>query len=108
MPPRFATYDILMYSTIAESAAPTSYVVSSEVLSTKPKAIMVRKDDPAFKKVADDAVRALFKSGEINKIYAKWFLSPIPPKNVNLNVTMSDSLKKVIANPTDSGIPSDY
>ena len=104
----FATDDILMYSTIAESAAPTSYVVSSEVLSTKPKAIMVRKDDPAFKKVADDAIRALFKSGEINKIYAKWFLSPIPPKNVNLNVAMSDSLKKVIANPTDSGIPSDY
>ena len=104
----FATDDILMYGTIAESAAPDNYVVSSEALSTKPKAIMVRKDDPAFKKVADDAIRALFKSGEIQKIYAKWFLSPVPPKNINLNVPMSDSLKKVIAKPTDSGIPSDY
>ena len=87
---------------------PTSYVVSSEALSTKPKAIMVRKDDPAFKKVADDAIRALYKSGEVQKIYSKWFLSPIPPKKVNLNVAMSDSLKKAIAKPTDSGIPSDY
>lgn len=104
----FASDDILIYSTIAESAAPTSYVVSSEALSTKPKAIMVRKDDPAFKKVADDAIRALYKSGEIQKIYSKWFLSPIPPKKVNLNVAMSDSLKKAIAKPTDSGIPSDY
>jgi glutamate/aspartate transport system substrate-binding protein len=48
------------------------------------------------------------KSGEINKIYAKWFLSPIPPKNGNLNVPMSDTLKKVIANPTDSGDPASY
>ena len=104
----FATDDILMYSTIAESATPANYVVSSEALSTKPKAIMVRKDDSAFKKIADDAIRALFKSGEIQKIYAKWFLSPIPPKMINLNVAMSDALKKAIAKPTDSGIASDY
>lgn len=104
----FATDDILMYGTIAESASPAAYVVGSEVLSTKPKAIMVRKDDPAFKKAADDAIRALYKSGEIQKIYAKWFLSPIPPKSVILNVPMSESLKKAIAKPTDSGISSDY
>ena len=104
----FATDDILIYSTIAESATPANYVVSNEVLSTKPKAIMVRKDDPNFKRVADDAIRALFKSGEIQKIYAKWFLSPISPKGINLNVPMSDALKKVILKPTDSGIASDY
>ena len=69
---------------------------------------MVRKGDPAFKKVADNAIVAVFKSGEINKIYSKWFLSPIPPKNINLNVPMSDILKKVIANPTDSGDPAAY
>ncbi|MCX7151309.1 MAG: amino acid ABC transporter substrate-binding protein, partial [Proteobacteria bacterium] len=59
-------------------------------------------------KVADDAVVALFKSGEINKIYSKWFQSAIPPKNVNLNLPMSDQLKKVIAKPTDSGDPAAY
>ncbi len=50
----------------------------------------------------------LYKSGEINEIYDKWFLRPIPPKNINLNVPMSDALKKVFANPTDSGDPNAY
>jgi glutamate/aspartate transport system substrate-binding protein len=69
---------------------------------------MVPKDDPAFKKVVDGAVRALYKSGEINKIYDKWFQKPIPPKGVNLKVPMSAQFKKVVANPTDSGDPKAY
>ena len=69
---------------------------------------MLRKDDPAFKKVADDAVIALFKSGEINQLYEKWFTRPIPPKGINLNVPMSEALKRAIANPTDSGDPAHY
>ena len=70
--------------------------------------MMLRKDDAAFKKVVDNAIIGLFKSDEINQLYTKWFLSPIPPKNINLHVVMSDALKKVIANPTDSGDPKDY
>jgi len=58
--------------------------------------------------VVDDAVVALMKSGEVEKLYQKWFNSPIPPRNVNLKVPMSDALKKVIANPTDSGDPAAY
>jgi len=104
----FAMDDILLYSLVAQSKSPSTYVISSEALSTEPYGIMLRKGDPAFKKVADGAIGAVFKSGEINKIYAKWFLSPIPPKNINLNVPMSDTLKKVIANPTDSGDPAAY
>ena len=104
----FAMDDILLYSLVAQSKAPATYVISSEALSTEPYGIMLRKGDPAFKKVADGAIGAVFKSGEINKIYSKWFLSPIPPKNINLNVPMSDTLKKVIANPTDSGDPAAY
>jgi len=69
---------------------------------------MLRKDDPQFKKLVDDTMSQLYKSGEIEKIYAKWFLSPIPPKGVNLNVPISDSLKKVFANPTDSPDPAAY
>ena len=84
------------------------YVISPEAISIQPYGIMLRKGDPAFKKVADNAIVAVFKSGEIDKIYAKWFLSPIPPKNINLNVPMSDQLKNVIANPTDSGDPAAY
>jgi glutamate/aspartate transport system substrate-binding protein len=58
--------------------------------------------------VVDSAIENVFKSGEITKIYAKWFESPIPPKGINLNVPMSDQLKTVIAKPTDSGDPAAY
>ncbi len=104
----FAMDDILLYGLVANSKTPSTYVISPEAISIQPYGIMLRKGDPAFKKVADNAIVAVFKSGEINKIYAKWFLSPIPPKNINLNVPMSDQLKHVIANPTDSGDPAVY
>src|ERR1700682_1389633 len=107
-PAAFAMDDILLYSLVAQSKNPADYYISTVQLSTEPYGIIVRKGDPDFKKVADGAITAVMKSGEINKIYAKWFLSPIPPKNGNLNVPMSDALKNVIANPTDSGAPASY
>jgi glutamate/aspartate transport system substrate-binding protein len=93
---------------VANSVTPAAFVVSDEALSVEPYGIMLPPDDPAFKKVADDALAAIYRSGEINKIYAKWFLSPIPPNGVNLNVPMSAALKRAIANPTDSGDPAAY
>jgi glutamate/aspartate transport system substrate-binding protein len=69
---------------------------------------MLRKDDTAFKKVVDAAMTQIYKSGEINKIYDKWFQKPVPPKGINLNVPMSEAFKKVIKNPTSSGDPKDY
>jgi glutamate/aspartate transport system substrate-binding protein len=104
----FAMDDILLYDMVAKSKNPGQFVISSEAISIQPYAIMLRRGDPAFKKVADNAVIAVFKSGEINKLYAKWFQSPIPPKNINLNVPMSAQLKKVIAAPTDSGEQKAY
>jgi glutamate/aspartate transport system substrate-binding protein len=104
----FAMDDILLYGLVANSKTPGAYVISSEAISIQPYGIMLRRGDAAFKKVADNAIIAEFKSGDINKIYAKWFLAPIPPKNINLNVPMSDQLKHVIASPTDSGDPAVY
>ena len=104
----FVMDDILLYGLIAQSPSPKDYEISSEAFSIEPYGLMVRKDDKAFKKVVDDALAGVFKSGEINKIYEKWFLQPIPPKNVNLNVPMSPQFKKVVANPTDSGDPNAY
>jgi glutamate/aspartate transport system substrate-binding protein len=78
--------------------------VVGEFLTDDPYGIMLRKNDPAFKKLADEALIALFKSGEINKIYARWFESPIPPKNVNLNMPMNSTLKKFIGKPNDDGV----
>ena len=100
--------DILLYGTVANSAAPADYVVSDEALSIEPYGILLRPDDPAFKKVADDALATIYRNGDINRIYAKWFLNPIPPNGVDLNVPMSAELKRVIANPTDSDDPQTY
>ena len=100
--------DILLYSLVANSKSPADYVISADALSIEPYGAMLRRDDPGFKKIVDDATAKLYKSGEINAIYKKWFLSPIPPKGVNLNVPESDALKKVFANPTDSGDPAHY
>jgi len=100
--------DILLYGSVANSAAPADYIVSDDALSVEPYGILLPPDDPAFKKVADDTLAAIYRSGEINKIYAKWFLSPIPPNGVNLNVPMSAALKRAIEKPTDSGDPETY
>ncbi len=104
----FAMDDILLAGLVASSKNPADYAIAPEALSVEPYGMMVRKDDSAFKKSVDGAIVALFKSGAINKIYAKWFQSPVPPRGVNLNVPMSAQLKKVIANPTSSGDPKDY
>lgn len=104
----FVMDDILLYSLVASSKAPADYSISTDPLSVEPYGIMLRREDPAFKKVVDDAMRAIYGSGEINTIYDKWFLKPVPPRGVNLNVPMSESFKKVVAKPTDSGNPADY
>ena len=73
-----------------------------------PYALMMRRDDPQFKAAVDAALRGVFASGEIQRIYDKWFVRPIPPHNVVLNFPMGDQLKRVIAKPADSGDPQDY
>jgi glutamate/aspartate transport system substrate-binding protein len=104
----FVMDDILLFSLVATSKSPKDYEISADALSVEPYGIMLRKDDPAFKKVADAAMTAVYKGGEINRIYDKWFLKPIPPKGVNLNVPMGAAFKKVVAKPTDSGDPKVY
>jgi glutamate/aspartate transport system substrate-binding protein len=104
----FIMDDILLAGLAANHPTPDQWHISADALSVEPYAIMLRKDDPAFKKVVDGAMMAMMKNGEINKIYAKWFQQPIPPKGINLNIPMGDSLKRVIANPTDSPDPAVY
>jgi len=104
----FVMDDILLYSLAAQSRSPGDYAISAGALSVEPYGIMLRKDDAAFKKVVNAAMTNLYKSGQINPIYEKWFLKPVPPKGINLNVPMSDQFKRVLANPTDSGDPAAY
>jgi glutamate/aspartate transport system substrate-binding protein len=104
----FVMDDILLYSLVSRSRTPADYAISPVALSIEPYGIMLRKDDVAFKKVVDAAMIRLFKSPQFNAIYEKWFLKPIPPTGINLNVPMSEQLKRVVATPTDSGDPSVY
>jgi glutamate/aspartate transport system substrate-binding protein len=104
----FIMDDILEYSLAANSRNPAEWEIGSVALSVEPYGIMLRKGDAEFKKVVDAEMVRVYKSGEINQIYDKWFLKPIPPKGLNLNVPMSEQFKKVVANPTDSGDPAAY
>jgi glutamate/aspartate transport system substrate-binding protein len=104
----FVMDDIIMYSLVAGSKAPGDYAISADALSVEPYGIMLPRGDAPFKKVVDEEMIATYRSGTVNTIYDKWFLSPIPPKGINLNVPMSTSFKKVIASPTDSGDPAVY
>ena len=98
----FVMDDNLLAGLIVTSKTPQEYAIVGEVLNVEPIAVMIRRDDPAFKKLADDTVKGLMKSGEVDKLYAKWFMSPIPPKNVSMNFPMSDKLKELIKNPSDA------
>jgi glutamate/aspartate transport system substrate-binding protein len=100
--------DILLYSLVANAKSPGDWAIGAEAYTVEPYGIMLRRDDPAFKKVVDNAMIQTFKSGAINGIYEKWFLKPVPPKGINLNVPMSPQFKNVIAKPTDSGDPAVY
>ncbi|WP_374568923.1 amino acid ABC transporter substrate-binding protein [Ideonella sp.] len=86
---------------ISKSKNPNDFKIVGEVLSVEPIAIMIRKDDPAFKKVVDTTLTGLMKSGEINKIYDKWFMQPIPPANTKVGLPASEATKAAWANPND-------
>jgi glutamate/aspartate transport system substrate-binding protein len=101
--------DILLASFVAGSKDPDAYVISKDAFSKpEPYGIMLRKDDPAFKKVADAATAALYQSAEGQKLYDKWFMQKIPPKGLNLNAPISTELKQEFAKPSDSPDPDSY
>src|SRR5438477_8944692 len=86
--------DILLASFVAGSRDPGAYVISKDAFSKpEPYGIMLRKDDPAFKKVADAATAALYQSADGQKLYDKWFMQKIPPKGLNLNAPISSEPK---------------
>lgn len=97
----FVLDDNLLAGIIANSKNPSAYRIVGEPLGSEPIALLFRKDDPAFKAAVDDSLRRMMKSGELEKIYGKWFVAAIPPKNTSLNLPMSATLKQLIAEPND-------
>jgi glutamate/aspartate transport system substrate-binding protein len=100
--------DISLAGAAATSKSPGDYVMSEQALSVEPYGIMLRRGDDAFKALVDETLQGLYKSGEINTLYAKWFTQPIPPRGINMNFPMSSQLAKVISHPTDDPNPDLY
>jgi glutamate/aspartate transport system substrate-binding protein len=86
---------------ISKSKNPNDFRIVGEVLSVEPIAIMIRKDDPAFKKAVDDSLKAMMKNGEVAKVYDKYFMQPIPPSNTKVGLPVSEATKAAWANPND-------
>jgi len=103
-----ANDDGIAYGSVASSRNPDVFVIGTKGLELAPYGIVQPRDDPAFKKVVDEAVIDLIKTGKVLATYNKYFNSPIPPRGINLNYPMSEALKRALAHPTDSGDPRDY
>jgi glutamate/aspartate transport system substrate-binding protein len=105
----FSEDDILLAGLAATSQTPNGFrLISIDGMLADPYALMMRRDDQQFKAAVDAALRGIFASGEIQGIYDKWFVRPIPPHHVVLNFPMGEQLRRVIAKPSDSGDPQDY
>jgi ABC-type amino acid transport substrate-binding protein len=96
--------DVQLAGMIASAPNPGDYKILKESLRQEPYGIMLRKDDPQFKALVDETVTSLMKSGAIEQLYTKWFMSPIPPKNANLNFPMSDAVREIYKNPNNKGV----
>ncbi|CAG9249511.1 glutamate/aspartate ABC transporter substrate-binding protein [Paraburkholderia unamae] len=100
----FMMDDALLAGERAKSNNPGDFVIVGQAQSREAYGCMMRKNDPEFKKIADDAIAKVQTSGDGNAIYKKWFESPIPPKGLNLNFPMSDDMKALFKNPNDKAI----
>jgi glutamate/aspartate transport system substrate-binding protein len=96
----------ILASAISTARKPSDFQIVGEVLSVEPIAIMIRKDDPAFKKLGDDTIKDMMKSGEMAKLWDKWFMQPIPPKNTRVGYAANDNTKAAWANPNDKPMES--
>lgn len=97
----FAMDDILLAGLMLNAKNPDDYAIVGEPLQVEAYACMLRKEDPAFKKLVDDTLTTMMKTGEFEKLYKKWFLSPIPPRQRSLSLPMSDRLREHLKSPTD-------
>lgn len=102
----FVLDDNLLAGMIANSKDPSAYRIVGEPLGAEPIALLFRKDDPGFKAAVDGVLTKLMQSGEMEKIYAKWFMNPIPPKNVALNLPLGTTLRQLFSAPNDKPLES--
>ncbi len=97
----FVMDDNILAGLIASSKSPKDFMITGETLNVEPIAIMMRKDDAGFKKAVDDYIRGAMKAGELNLLYTKWFMQPIPPKNTSVNLPMGKIMADLVKAPSD-------
>lgn len=100
----FVMDDILLAGLIANDPKPKDFAIVGETLRIEPYGVMIRKDDPQFKDLVDGVLIGLMQSGKAERLYDKWFTSPIPPKGINLNLPISHELREAFKHPTDKGV----
>lgn len=100
----FVLDDAILAGLLANSPDGGKLKLLEENFGFEPYSIGLRKDDPEFKKLVDETLAGMMKNGDMEKLYNKWFLSPIPPNNANLQIPMSDMLREMLRNPSDTGI----
>lgn len=100
----FMLDDVVLYGTRSSATNPEEWVVVGTPQSVEPYALMMRKDDPEFKTLVDNALAAMMRSGKMAAIYEKWFQKPVPPKGANFNLPMSEAVKKSFASPNDVAV----
>jgi glutamate/aspartate transport system substrate-binding protein len=93
--------DNILAGLIANARNPKDFKIVGEVLSVEPIAVMFRRDDPGMKKAVDDTIRGLIRTGALAKLYDKWFMAPIPPRNTSVNLPMGATLKALLKDPND-------
>jgi glutamate/aspartate transport system substrate-binding protein len=91
----------ILAGNISKAKSPADYKIVGEVLSVEPIACMLRKDDAGFKKAVDDSIKGMVKSGDLAKLYDKWFMQPIPPANTKVGLPLSEATRAAWANPND-------
>lgn len=91
----------ILAGNIANARNPGDYRIVGEVIAVEPIAIMMRKDDPSFKKAVDESIIKMMKDGTLTKLWDKWFMQPIPPKNARVGLALSDSTKQAWSSPND-------
>jgi len=97
----FAMDDNTLAGNISNARNPADFRIVGKPLGIEPIAIMIRKDDPAFKRAVDGYLANAMASGALEKLYARWFMAPIPPRNAVINIPLSDSLKAAFQSPND-------
>lgn len=97
--------DILVAGMVANAPDPKAYRMLAATYAPTYYGLMMRKEDPEFKALVDATIKETMASGEFNKLYAKWFEQPIPPKGQNLQLPMSDAMKVRVAAPSDALTP---